>query len=183
VRAYLSTEAAAPLGCTSQYQYCFPELPAGQNCTLLSGSIESRDAVINIGLNDAALRRVVWIHNSFSAASPGISEITSILGTSSLTSRFTLSRGVQGFLPSNQWQLDVENWNSILLTLYRQSMISTVLGDLPNYTDSDIEKYVKYASTKEAKTICSNQVFYFHDLSSALLYSGSNPADVFCNRK
>ena len=40
-REHLSTEAASPLGCTHQDQYCFPELPACQNCTSPAGNIAS----------------------------------------------------------------------------------------------------------------------------------------------
>ncbi|KAJ8124562.1 hypothetical protein O1611_g9078 [Lasiodiplodia mahajangana] len=157
VRAYLSTEAASPLGCVSQFQYCFPELPAGQNCTVLSGTYDSAQQVLQLGLSNATIHRAFWIHNSFSAAAPALEQIRKTLDTTSLTSRFKLTSGTQGFLPSNQWQLDVKNWNSVILTLYQQSMISTVLGNTPNYTDSDRKKYIQYASRKEEKAICSNQ--------------------------
>ncbi|KAJ2986767.1 hypothetical protein NUW58_g4872 [Xylaria curta] len=157
VRMYLSTEAASPLGCTRRLQYCFPELPAGQNCTLMMGNKDSAFAALRLGIKNETTRRLGWIHNSFFAAMPTLQQIGQTLGSSSLTSRFKLVSGMQGLLPSHQWQLEVENWNSILLTLYQQSMISTVLGDFPEYLESDIEKYVRYAELEEEKTICSNQ--------------------------
>lgn len=85
--------------------------------------------------------------------------MVSILGASSLTSRFKLSNSIQGFLPSTQWQLDVQNWYSIMLSVFQQSMITTVLGDQPAYSDSDNAENIAYAESEEAKAICSNQVF------------------------
>ncbi|GAP83325.1 hypothetical protein SAMD00023353_0203250 [Rosellinia necatrix] len=157
VRLYFSTEAASPLGCTYQYSYCFPELPEGRNCTPLAGGVNSISEIRQLGLKDATRNRLYWIHNAFASVDPTPSRILNVLGTRALTSRFKLSNGYQGFLPSNQWQLDVENWNSVLLTLHQQLMVSTVLGQLPEFNAFDTENSIHTATTEEAKTICSNQ--------------------------
>ncbi|KAI0521637.1 hypothetical protein F5B22DRAFT_545558 [Xylaria bambusicola] len=156
-RGYISTEAASPLGCTHQEQYCFPKLPGGQNCTPLTGARDSGLAVQRLGLNNETLNRLFWVHNSFIAATPTVFQTVGILGGGSLNSRFKLSGELQGFLPPDQWQLDVQNWNSIVQALFQQSMISTTLGDLPEFSDADAEIYVVHPESDEEKTICSSQ--------------------------
>ncbi|KAJ3576404.1 hypothetical protein NPX13_g3710 [Xylaria arbuscula] len=99
----------------------------------------------------------IWLKETPLNFMPSIESVSGVLGPTSLTSRFTLEVGRQGFLPPDQWQLDVQNWNSIILTLFQQSMISVVLGDIPAYPESDLEKYVIRPESEEAKTICSNQ--------------------------
>ncbi|KAI1359235.1 hypothetical protein F5Y08DRAFT_349862 [Xylaria arbuscula] len=138
-------------------QYCFPELPAGQNCTPPAGTHDSWRLIKQLRLSEKTLIRVSWIHNTFSSSAPGIESVLAVLGPTSLTSRFTLEAATQGFLPPDQWQLDVQNWNSVILALFQQSMISAVLGDVPAYPQPDVEKFVVHPESEEAKTICSNQ--------------------------
>ncbi|KAI0551693.1 hypothetical protein F4679DRAFT_593131 [Xylaria curta] len=157
VREYLSTEAASPLGCTYQYSYCFPELPRDQNCTPLASRADSLSNIDQLGLKNATRNRLYWIHNAFTSVDPTPIQILDVLGARALTSRLKLSSGLQGWLPSNQWQLDVKSWNSILLTLHQQLMISTALGQLPEFTAFDAAKSIRHASTEEEKTICLNQ--------------------------
>jgi hypothetical protein len=64
------------------------------------------------------------------SSSPSIiSEVLSKLGDKSLSSQFLLNNGVQGPLPLNQWQLDVNGWYNTVLASIQAMFVQTALGD------------------------------------------------------
>ncbi|KAL9112426.1 MAG: hypothetical protein Q9227_003268 [Pyrenula ochraceoflavens] len=118
---YLADEPASVLGCTEQYQRCDPTLPPERGCSILDGSdalffnnripTAGRDIALFWGLSLASLCNVLLN-----------------LGSSSLTAKLSLSQGVQGPLPTDQWQREVENWHSIILASSQNDALEDAVG-------------------------------------------------------
>ncbi|KAI1120546.1 hypothetical protein F5Y10DRAFT_289605 [Nemania abortiva] len=125
VHGFRMDEAASPLGCAIQWQFCQP----GLSGALICGDLAS--------FNDATfsfLRRAVhkdnklyWYLDIFYNA-PALWDAIGKLNSQSLTSQTTLIYGSQGFIPENQWQLDVAHWWATLLAAAQASFVNTVIG-------------------------------------------------------
>jgi len=50
------------------------------------------------------------------------------LGAASLSSKSSLVTGVQGPLPDNQWQMDVEHWHAATLVAMQGSAVDAAMG-------------------------------------------------------
>ncbi|KAF9634759.1 hypothetical protein BFW01_g5654 [Lasiodiplodia theobromae] len=98
VPLYQSDEAASPLGCAEQHQYCNPSLPDGENCTPLFG-LDTRTMMI-----------------------------TSMVKAGSLDSHSGNGWGLQGKIADDQWQLDVQKWHNISLARIQQRFVDTTTG-------------------------------------------------------
>ena len=76
------------------------------------------------------------------------------MGTESLLSRRTLGGGIQGALPDNQWQLDVEHWYQIILAGYQKIYLDAAAGP----PSSHPEEWVQRPVNEGQITMCQNQV-------------------------
>lgn len=120
---YMSDEAASPLGCIQQQQWCNLAYPKDRGCGPLAGHLDSvygEGPLFNLTDEDmdkdsptptgAAATRMNW-HALMTFAHPvAIINTLRHLGPKSLISQTKLYAGVQFPLPRNQWQLDVANW-------------------------------------------------------------------------
>lgn len=145
---YLSDEPASALGCTEQYQNCDTTLPLEKGCSPLGG----------MGTTDSDFQRpttrrekaLYWGRSEF-----GLRAVLNTLQSSSLTSRFGLSEGIQGPLPADQWQLEVENWFNILLATVQGMNLDIAIGP----RNGEMLKYFwKRPSNDVEKYLCKNQV-------------------------
>jgi hypothetical protein len=99
--------------------------------------------------NGTRLIRSVLIQSS----SPSIiSEVLSKLGDKSLSSQFLLNNGVQGPLPLNQWQLDVNGWYNTVLASIQAMFVHTALGD----AGTQQAEYLPLSSIE--RNACNSQV-------------------------
>jgi hypothetical protein len=151
LQLYSADSPASVLGCTTQYQQCVPSLPEGQRCTKLGGIWETNQTLT--AAND-------WQSNMTQQALLPIQmaefqQVVTVLQASSLTSRYSMQTSMQGPLPSNQWQLDLENWHHITLAAVQNNVVNFAIGPAKNEPmqklwtppDGEVEKYV-----------CKNQV-------------------------
>lgn len=80
------------------------------------------------------------------------------LGSKVLTSEQSLAHNAQGYLPGNQWQLEVLHWWAIYLSDLQSAFVDGIEG--PN--EPRIQKYVvpsKFAYDDDTfHSICRNQV-------------------------
>ncbi|KAK8099910.1 hypothetical protein PG999_010284 [Apiospora kogelbergensis] len=136
---YRPEEAASPLGCVEQYQWCRDPL-RGQ-CGNLEGIMDalySAAVWFNLTSKDLEPDRpviptklgslLIWsFYNTWQAGS-ALEGLISTLGPSSLASHSMVRQGSVGSLAKNQWQLDVTRWWTILLARFQASYVSTARG-------------------------------------------------------
>ena len=120
---YFRDRPVSVLACTEQYQLC--ATTHSLVCTSLTGSWGYQDAIGNLNLNDAQLATAEVL-----LASSGMSiyGVIADLGISALVARNSKSNSVQGFLPPNQWTLEVQSWNEIILADMQRSVLEYATG-------------------------------------------------------
>lgn len=161
---YLPSEPASPLGCVEQHQLC-----RTTSTTRKCGPMASlRDAIAGAAvlfdssyanfINNTATTPQEALFLYFTNAlfwSPRFVEHTLGLGARALHSQQTFSNGVQGSLPSNEWQLDVINWFKISNAATQAAYIQTAYGPV----DPDVLRWRFNYTTPELQTLCYSQVY------------------------
>ncbi|KAK8108513.1 cytochrome p450 protein [Apiospora sp. TS-2023a] len=165
LESYRSEEAASPLGCIEQYQWCRDPL-RGQCGDLASSedALYSAAPWFNLTGKDLDPDRPVattkmgslfiWAYFSIFPIGTYLEGLISTLGPRSLSSNNVVQQGTVGQLESNQWQIDVARWWSIVLAGFQASFVSTARGR----SDSSprLEDTMKPANEYEWD-ICRNQ--------------------------
>ena len=107
---FFRDRAVSVLACTEQYQICAPG--STPECTPLTGKILLEDRIKNLTMNDAQSATVWVLLRTFQNT---LYELLDLLGSSVLLAKNSKLASNQGFLPSDQWILEVESWNQIVL--------------------------------------------------------------------
>ncbi|KAI1328009.1 hypothetical protein F5Y16DRAFT_420344 [Xylariaceae sp. FL0255] len=135
---YLPSEAASPLGCAEQWQFCGNSTQyCGKLASFNDATVDaaplfniSRDQLTdwliprNITADGGAAARYRYLVETLNV-SPTVKEITSVLGSATLTSQSSLIKGVQGPLVSNQWHLDVAHLHDASLAAFQAAFLQT----------------------------------------------------------
>ncbi|KAK6851590.1 hypothetical protein PG995_011715 [Apiospora arundinis] len=139
---YIPTEAASPLGCFQQYQWCNSEYPTSEGCGPLAGwydALAGAYPLFNMTVDDFVLGesplaipergyRIHWPRLITVAQRPGIFDIVQKFGPKALESHKSLANGVHSHVAKNQWQLDVMNWWNTSLAVTQAVYVNTALG-------------------------------------------------------
>ncbi|ETS78241.1 hypothetical protein PFICI_10303 [Pestalotiopsis fici W106-1] len=163
---YRPVDAASPLGCVEQWQWCNSNYKDGGGCGPLTSALDA--------LNGAShLFKVpdVWqgAERPFSNTSTGSHFIwTALIGwfgdealdwavkelkSAALASRSSSFSGVQYGLPNNQWHLDVQGWWNTILAKTQGNMINAAIGHI-----DPILRNSSYVPTNQyEKNLCYNQ--------------------------
>lgn len=162
---YYSEEAASPLGCLQQFQFCNGDK---DHCGPFSGFLDaqvqsapffniSKEEFVNTGYatNNPVAERYDWFVSILGYLSSDIVGLVSRLSAFSLASQQYMAGGFMGAIPDNQWQLDVEQWFATWLAAIQSSVVDVAVGPseeaLKPYTLAAITPYVQ-------ETMCNNQV-------------------------
>lgn len=142
------------VGCVLKYQLCNPDLPKGQQqCSPLGGYLDTL-----IGAGDLWPEPEKWEKLSSLVMNILEFDITSIptsLGTGSLTARYGFSGGIQGPLPNNQWQLEIEHWFKAQLAWLQNLMVEFATGP----SDPSMRKFNRPQQDADgSRYFCQNQV-------------------------
>lgn len=172
-QAYTFDEAASPLGCLQQWQWCNSAYPGTSGCGPLASSLDAiigalpkfnltldqltRDSQERVRLHTAAGARLNWSFMMHSFIENGIASIIATLGTRSLVSQSSLYSGVQTTLSENQWQLDVTNWWNIMLATYQSAFVETAIGE----ADPELQPVLLGPSNKYEQQVCKSQVHQY----------------------
>ncbi|KAI1179955.1 hypothetical protein F4777DRAFT_355236 [Nemania sp. FL0916] len=158
---YLPQEPASPLGCINQYQFCRDD---ARNCGPLASLADARSGAARLfnprtsheRANSSADDPFNYFIAGFSEfQSATMRELIQQLGSASLASKISLTAGLQGSLPSNQWQLDVMHWSDIM----KASLQAAYLGI--SYFDPLNRSLIEYRTnftSKALRTMCDNQI-------------------------
>jgi hypothetical protein len=161
---YIPDEAASPLGCVEQFQYCNTAYPRETGCGPLAGSIGSAlgaaslfnvtaEELVTGNTTTAAGSRFSWFINQQSASAT-VAHVVRTLGPRALASQSKLYQGIQKQLPMNQWQLDMTQiWASSLAGL-QAMFLSTAQGQ----SDDPLQPYRALPQDSETERLCNSQV-------------------------
>lgn len=171
VPIYRPDEAASPLGCVSQYQYCIVGISGERQCAPLSSTEDSvPNAALAFGIVDEDLTpsrassssekgsQFSWaaeiLHHSTGV---GIDQIIDHLGPRSLESQIGLSAGIQGQLPVDQWKHDVIRWYNATLAA-TQAAFTAVARGISDLGFDNCTGCVSPAINAYEERMCQNQV-------------------------
>ncbi|KAL1607754.1 hypothetical protein SLS60_002690 [Paraconiothyrium brasiliense] len=162
---YFGDEPAAVLGCAKQYQICYPDKGGKPSqCSRFGGKQELYWLLTSLTQNEEQLNRTRW---SIMSALTGneLDGFVQTLGAASLTSRYSLVSGIQGPLPDNQWQVDVEHWHAATMVAIQGSAVDAASGP----SNPDMRKFWAAPSNDQERSVCNNQT------DSSAFYEGSTP--------
>lgn len=180
--AYRSDEAASPLACLQQFQFCDS---SKTRCGQLGSWFDAQNSAgelfgitldaENPPLDNDPASRFYWFVSLMSFAVSGLGGILLHLGASSLDSARSLYSGVMGPLPNDQWQLDVMQWWATYLAGIQAGVVSTTSGPM----DLSLEHLrIKPYNEWIQHHICNNQVRILYSLVILLEYSGMKPPSI-----
>lgn len=150
-------EAASPLACVQQFQFCHTSLPENNRCGPLASLPDSIDGVLSIATSNEMKTQLSWVSHQVGTTS--IQDPIVVLGSQSLVSQRGLAAGTQGPIEADQWQLDVTHWWATYLAHIQSSFIDGVVGP----TDERLQKYTQTQLLSEQdnttyRNLCQNQV-------------------------
>jgi hypothetical protein len=150
---YSQDEAASPLACTWQEQFCNPNLPEDQRCTALGTAYDVREELESLFQDEPSRNRAIWLARVFWALGNDPFIVSSTLNAQSLLARRSIMGGLQGPLPDDQWKIDMQYWFEVGLASMQQAMLDGALG-LPKTTTGILLP----PSTDEERKVCNSQV-------------------------
>ena len=151
---YVGEEPARVLGCATRYQFCNPDPKIGRSCTPLTGIFTATAAAGALWQTKKQQDFFNTISTSILTGAGGLYDIVVTTGISSLIARHGLAVGVQGLLPSNQWQLEVENWFGVTLADLQRVTVELVTGP----ADPAIFRFLERPQTDEERLVCRSLV-------------------------
>lgn len=160
LQVYWMDEPASPLGCAEMMQFCNPSLPedSPNRCTPLAGLFDPEDATPLFAANspsesalEAQKARVAWVAKTVKG--PDLSSLIMNLGAQALTSKYAVRQGLQGPIPTTQWQRDVEHWMSSALARTQASFVRLASGP----SDDSVAPFHERPENATERTLCANQ--------------------------
>ncbi|KAG6366976.1 hypothetical protein INS49_001157 [Diaporthe citri] len=174
--SYTTEQAASPMACLRQFQFCNPALPEDRRCGPLASALDAQvqaahlfnmteDQIANSDIPDTPSgSRYVWFLEFLATIGYGPDILVNYLGPNSLASQSSLSRypGLLGAIPSNQWQLDVENWWAIHMATLQAGMVAIAYGN----HDPALKPFEIPPFNAHYQKLCNNQKIVSTDYTS-----------------
>ncbi|KAI0185775.1 hypothetical protein EV127DRAFT_473165 [Xylaria flabelliformis] len=167
-QTYRPVEAASPLGCAEQYQFCVPDTtrcgPLGGFYDASAGAFEvlgiDREEVYDgnckttpKSLSNASGSRLTWFISMILNFAPNLGSVVSIVGSQVLASKQTLAFGLQQPLPVNQWHIDMQHTRAIILAYMQAMFVETAHGPI----DPSLAKYRSAPINSPQEQVCRSQ--------------------------
>lgn len=153
---YRPEEAASPMGCIQQHQYCNAKLECGE----LASSYDAQATAAHLfgtppdgNTSSQAYSEYNWFQNII-YSSYDIMAIVKNLGTASLASRRYFNGGYMSQISNEQWKLDVTHWWATLMALKQSAFVNTAQGPKDPYLQQDTLQ----PEDKHMEALCRNQV-------------------------
>ncbi|KAI0448353.1 hypothetical protein F5B21DRAFT_497767 [Xylaria acuta] len=162
---YVPQDAASPLSCTIQYQFCNTAFQGRGGCGPLASL---RDAAAgaapffdttyaeyskDIVKSETGALYAYFMNTFFSSSPIDIHDILKYLGPTGLASQKTLNAGIQGPVASNQWQHDVSHWWDVSMAAQQSVLVDTAYVR----DNSDILATRFIYTAPEFRKLCNNQ--------------------------
>ncbi|KAI0855475.1 hypothetical protein F4860DRAFT_521493 [Xylaria cubensis] len=159
---YTPDEAASPLGCLAQYQFCHAE-QCGPLASFNDAIVESAPSFNSTAdeiqpgqqaTGNLPAMNLIWIASILNFASTDATTVINKLGPLSLSSQSTFSSGIQ-FVTSqqDQWKQDTENWFNITLAGLQLIVLNVVLRP----DDPELEQIILPPADYFQMAMCDSQ--------------------------
>ncbi|GME54039.1 uncharacterized protein K452DRAFT_307625 [Neofusicoccum parvum] len=156
MRFYFADAPASAVGCTEQMQVCNPNSKTPEErCTSIMAKVDLTDTMIPRSFWASQRQRsLFWYFSRFMLGDrTQLTDLIDLLGVFSLTSRNSLRIGIQGPIPDNQWQLDMESMHAATLSILQGNIFDFAAGP----SDPSVLSWLRQGSKKEFKYACENQ--------------------------
>ncbi|KAK1750366.1 hypothetical protein QBC47DRAFT_407024 [Echria macrotheca] len=163
---YQTSEAASPLACRVQDQFCNPKKPGETGCSPLGGFEDPVTRAVEAFDEDyyGSLLRLTWFTWILGDMADW-HQIVKTLGSSALTSRArTTNSGDQASIPDNQWMLDVQHWVEINLASFQAAAVITAQGPPPTPDKQAI--FSRTPNNTIEREMCQSQKIRSKDFTS-----------------
>lgn len=160
---YRPEEAASPMGCLRQHQFCNP---SSNTCGPLASYADAQhEAAPLFGITgaewenvtiprDTLASRFQWLMRLMTSTEAAVQTTISTLGPDALTSLKYINLGTMGPISDTQWQLDVEYWWSTYLAGLQAGVVDTARGPI----DPKLSPYKVQPFNSHMQDMCNNQV-------------------------
>ncbi|KAH8894585.1 hypothetical protein GQ53DRAFT_820955 [Thozetella sp. PMI_491] len=164
IPSWIPEDAASPMACLQQYQFCNTALPSGEACARLESSTDAAiealalfnttydELISNSAVNELA-SQFSWYTWVLTFSNYGIYSYLQEFGANSLDSRSGLAQGVQLPMPVNQWQLDVTHWWATMLAGLQAAWVQAARG----VTSLDLQPFTFLPNSSYQKQFCNSQ--------------------------
>ncbi|KAI0552680.1 hypothetical protein F4679DRAFT_533495 [Xylaria curta] len=160
IQVYRQDNPGSPMGCAHRSQYCRAG-PSGESvCTDLTGELDLYYSVLSVFDDEQAFNRVNWFQTMVDA-SWWLEDIVG-RGDVNLAAQYRVRSGVQGPLPDDQWQLEVQYWFSIMLASMQRTFVDTATGP----SDVNLKQYRVPPANADEQNLCVNQKILSSDHTS-----------------
>ncbi|KAF2183496.1 hypothetical protein K469DRAFT_689964 [Zopfia rhizophila CBS 207.26] len=149
---YLTDEPASTMGCTTQLQFCNPNLPKDKRCEPLRGVNANANRIEGLW-SEKQLTRIAWAAQTMRQGFFIPNNFAAFIGTSVLSARYNLAMGVNGPLPPNQWELEVEHLVGASLASLQSAFVESANGPLREI----LKQFQVHPKDNEAMSMCTNQ--------------------------
>lgn len=133
-------------------QWCALTASRDSRCTSLGTYEDAKTSALSTLTDSLTPDQVDWVLGRLWLS---LADVVKSMGSESLLARRTLRGGIQGPLPENQWQLDVEYWFQIVLAGYQKIYADVAAGPPSSYP----KKWVRRPVSEGQINMCQNQVF------------------------
>lgn len=156
IQYFTADEPASIIGCKAQQQFCIPPSPQQpRRCGPLTSRADFRASINEtLASDEKFLALVNTFRVALGSSSVNMAGVVDLMGSYALQAKSSLYERLSGFLPSNQWQLDVENWFSISQASTQLSSVRVATGP----SNRNWSRALILPSTEEEHYICTNQV-------------------------
>ncbi|KAF7540014.1 hypothetical protein G7054_g1710 [Neopestalotiopsis clavispora] len=162
VMTYAMENAASPMGCTLQYQFCNAEKekcgPLSSAQDALAGAAPLFNTTVELLNGDGpptsqVASRMKWFLNVMSWYPANVYSVVRAQGAAGLLAKQGVTGGVQGPLPDDQWKAEITNWWAMVLALFQSMLVETARG----VTDPSQARYRGLPEDAYQQDICYNQ--------------------------
>lgn len=172
-------EPARVLECVSRHQFCNADSNStqsqsgksnsGQSCTPLAGFDSAVAAADAVWQTDEQRHFFNASFNKILYAGTDISTLVSVAGITSLKARDKLFSDIQGPLPNNQWQVEVENWYDATLADLQRLTVEYAT----DFVERILLQLLRRSHTENEHQLCHNVVsifnFFFFKVETSFL--------------
>lgn len=135
-QTYVMENAASPLGCIQQYQFCHTALTDSGGCGPVGSFADALLGTVQLTSSDRVKTDLGWVFQQMATAR--LSDPLRILGQQALASQNRFYCGVQSSVPRNQWQIDATQWWATYLAEVQAAFVNAIVG----LTDPILHKYI-----------------------------------------
>lgn len=154
---YAQDGPASVLGCTLQHQLCNPNLPLKERCEPLRGiwSDIQPETALDLWKSEEDRAAMAWARKILiEGIDCTIKDVLGTAQTAALVARNGLYKALQGPLPADQWQREVQHWFGASLASVQDAFVQAVTAPTP----SDMEQFRVKPQDRSAQRFCRNQV-------------------------